>query len=409
MDDITIRPVTPDEYPAFVEAFMDGFSEDLPSKTFPEMIRKTLPPERTLAAFDGDVLVGTFGGYDLLLTVPGGTVRMEGTTVVTVSPTHRRLGLASAMMTEHLDNAAAQGYPVAGLWASESGIYGRYGYGIATYCSVRRFDGTKVAFRDGISIERTRRVTLKQAADLLPDVYGIVCAATPGMFERSTQWWANEVLLDEDWMKRGKTSVRIVVHDGPDGVDGYAIYRQKGGELDDGHANGTVFVEELTADTPGAKASLWSYLVNVDGCPNVRFGNRPVDDDIAMMVREPRRIETTTVFDGLWLRILDVEAALGKRTYEQDGTLVFHVVDSYRPETEGAYRLSVADGVGVCQRTDQASDVDLDVDVLGALYLGGGDVLAYGAAGRIRGSDADILRLHHLFATAKKPWCNQVF
>ena len=409
MSDITIRPVTTDEYPAFVTAFMEGFSADLQAKDQPEHMLHTLPPERTLAAFDGDTMVGTFGGFDLRLTVPGGTVKMEGTTVVTVFPTHRRMGLLNAMMSDHLDNAVANGYPVAGLWASDSGIYGRHGYGIATYAMTRSMDGPLVDFREDIEIDRVRRITLEQAAEVLPPVFDAVCTDTPGMFARDDVWWTYEALLDEDWMKRGRTAKRIVVHDGPDGPDGYAVYRQKGSEADDGHANGEVLVIELIAATPIAKASLWSYIAKIDGCPKVKLWNVAVDDDVLMMVREPRRITATNVYDALWIRVLDVEAALSSRTYEEDGTLVFGIADSYRPALGGSFRLAVTDGVGTCQRTDSPAAIDMDVDVLGALYLGGGDAASYRAAGRIRGSQEDTDLLQRMFRTLKAPWCDQVF
>jgi predicted acetyltransferase len=409
MDDITIRPVTTDEYPAFVTAFMEGFSSDLQADDQPEHFRHTLPPERTLAAFDGDTIVGTFGGFDLELTVPGGTVKMEGTTVVTVFPTHRRMGLLNAMMSDHLDNAVANGYPVAGLWASESGIYGRHGYGIATYAVTRSMDGSLVRFRDDIHIDRVRRITREQASDVLPSVFDRVLSVTPGMFARNDAWWTHEALLDEDWMKRGRTAKRIVVHDGASGADGYVVYRQKGDEADDGHANGEVSVIELIAATPRAKASLWSYIANIDGCPKVKLWNVAVDDDVMMMVREPRRIRATGIYDALWIRVLDVEVALSCRTYEEDGTFVFSIVDSYRPGTDGSYRLAVSDGVGTCERTNSLAGLDLDVDVLGALYLGGADARAYARAGRIRGSQDDVDRLARMFRTVKAPWCDQVF
>ena len=409
MSDIVIRPITDDEYPAFVTAFMEGFSADLQAESQPEQIRHTLPPERTLAAFDGESIVGTFGGFDLRLTVPGGTVKMEGTTVVTVFPTHRRMGLLNAMMTEHLDNAVANGIPVAGLWASESGIYGRYGYGVATYAISRSMDGPLVEFREEIQVDRVRRITSEQAKGVLPAVFDTVCRGTPGMFARHDVWWTHETLLDEDWMKRGRTGKRIVVHDGPDGPDGYVMYRQKGSEADDGHANGEVMVIELIAATPVAKASLWSYVTNIDGCPKVKFWNAAVDDDVMMMVREPRRIGATNVYDALWIRVLDVERALSSRSYEEDGTFIFDIVDSYRPATEGSYRLVVNDGVGTCERTASPAALELDVDVLGALYLGGGDARAYGEAGRIRGPQEHIDCMHRMFRTISAPWCDQVF
>jgi predicted acetyltransferase len=128
-----------------------------------------------------------------------------------------------------------------------------------------------------------------------------------------------------------------------------------------------------------------------------------------MMVREPRRIGATVLYDALWIRVLDVEYALTSRTYEEDGTLVFNIVDSYRPATGGSYRLVVKDGIGSCERTDSPAALHLDVDALGALYLGGGDARAYAAANRIRGPREDIDRLQRMFRTISAPWCDQVF
>ncbi len=409
MPDISIRPVTDDEYPAFVLAFIEGFADDLPTESFPAMIRRTLPPERTLAAFDGEVIVGTFGGYDLSLTVPGGsTVPMEGTTVVTVFPTHRRMGLLRSMMDRHLANAAAAGYPIAGLWASESGIYGRFGYGLATYNDSWNMRGPLVSFRDEIPIDRVRRIDPDVAKDLLPRVFDAVLPTRAGMYARNEAWWG-EVLLDEEWMKRGRTSKRYVVHDGPDGVDGYAIYRQKADEGDDSHANGKVSIVELIASTPGATASLWAYLTRIDLCPNVESWNVPVDDPLPMMVKEPRRIATKGRFDALWIRILDVRAALEARTYEEDDSLVIDVVDDFRPSTSGTYRLTVAGGNATVLPINGDADLSVDEEALGALYLGGGDALAYAAAGRIRGGSDEVVRLHRMFRTVQAPWCNQVF
>jgi predicted acetyltransferase len=409
MDDIIIRPITSDEYPAFATAFVEGFSDDIPDKSLTEIFKKVLPAERTLAAFDGDRIVGTLGGFDLDLTVPGGSVKMEGTTVVTVFPTHRRMGLLNAMMAQHLEAAAANHYPVAGLWASESGIYGRFGYGPATYATTRTLDGPSLAFRAGLETDRVARVTPEEASDLLPGVFARVCAAVPGMFARSDVWWEEEVLRDEDWMKRGRTSARIVVHEGRDGVDGYLVYRQKPNESDDGHANGTVFVIEMIAETPRALASLWQYVATIDGCPKVKSWNMPVRDDILAMVREPRRFVTSAVFDALWIRIIDVEAALSQRTYEADGSVTFSIVDDNRPENQATYQLLVTDGVGVCERIDRTAALDIDIDVLGAIYLGGGGLPEYAAAGRVRGLSAEIATLHRLISTMNQPWCNQVF
>jgi predicted acetyltransferase len=409
MSTITIRPVTEEEYPAFVLAFVEGFADDVPSDGFADVIRRTLPPERTLAAFDGDRIVGTFGGYHLELTVPGGgSVGMEGTTVVTVFPTHRRMGLLRSMMDDHLENAADAGYAIAGLWASESGIYGRFGYGLATHHLTWSMKGPSVSFRAGVTVERVRRIAAADAKSVLGPIFDRVLPTRPGMYARTGEWW-DEVLLDEDWMKRGRTTKRYVVHDGPEGPDGYAIYRQKPDSGDDGHSDGKVVVVELIAATPTAEASLWAYLTRIDLCPNVESWNVPVDDPLPMMVTEPRRLGSKGPSDALWIRILDVEQALEARSYDEDGEVTFAVVDEFRPTTSGTFRMQVEGGAATMSRSDDEPDLSIDVDVLGALYLGGGDAPAYAAAGRIRGRAPQVSELHRLFRTVARPWCNQVF
>lgn len=410
MTHITIRPVTQEEWPSFALAFMEGFAEDLPSESFPELFAKMLPVQRTLAAFDGDDIVGTFGGFDLDVTVPGGSaMKMEGTTVVTVYPTHRRQGLLKRMMDLHLENAAEAGFPLAGLWASETDIYGRYGYGIAAYLENVEFLGKELAFRPEVQIDRVRRISVDTAKDLLPPVFDRDRTTRPGMYARTSDWWDADVWPDEEWMRRGRTKKRYVVHDGPGGVDGYVIYRLKSDENAAGHANGTVSVVEMVAETPAAHASLWSYLAAIDGCPNVKRWNTPIDDPLPAMVREPRRVRKTALHDNLWIRILDVEAALSGRSYEEDGDVTFSIMDPFRPSTEGTYRLSVVDGVGTCARTDAEAELAMEVDVLGALFLGGANALSYHAAGRIRGSGEQMAALHRMMRTVVAPWCDSVF
>ena len=411
MDDITIRPVTEDEYPAFVAAFMEGFSDDVPSDGFGAHIQATLPPERTLAAFDGDEMVGTFGGYDLLLTVPGGSMRMEGTTVVTVHATHRRQGLLREMMRDHLDNAATAGYPIAGLWASETGIYGRYGYGIAARSMSIEMISRDIVFRDEVPIDRVRKVSALQAAEIVPPAFDQLCGTTPGMLARTPTWWEHTVFPDEEWMRSGRTKRRYVVHDGPDGVDGYASYRLKYAETGDGHDGGEVAVVEFIAATPAAEASLWSYLTHIDGRPKVEAWNVSLGSALPAMIREPRRIKIKRVHDTLWIRILDVEAALTGRTYEEDGAVSFSVSDPFRPGTAGSFRMTVEDGTATVVTVDEGSDVDLamEIDVLGALLIGGGDALAYAAAGRITGGATAVIALHRLFRTVATPWIDSVF
>ncbi len=409
MDSIAIRPITNDEFPAFLTAIREGFGHDGPDEDTSDRFRTVLPAERTLAAFDGGTIVGTFGGYDLSLTVPGGIeIPMEGTTVVAVFPTHRRMGLLSRMMERHLATAADNGYPVAGLWSSDADIYARFGYGIATGYRSVEMSSSQIRFRGEIGIDRVRRISVEDVADLLPPVFDRVRRSRPGMFSRSDAWWEHRIAVDEPWMRDGRSKRRWVVHDGPDGVDGYAAYRQKGAH-EDGYAKGTVTVVEVQSETSEAHASLWSYLTRIDGYPEVEYYNLPLDDPLPRMITEPRRVKTASTRDALWVRVLDVVKALEARRYEHDGSIVFAVEDRFRPDGSGTFRLDVDGGVGSVERVDTSPEVSFADDVLGALYLGGQSAAEYAHARRLVGSPDAVARMDRMFRTMRAPWIQEIF
>jgi predicted acetyltransferase len=408
-DSITIRPIRDDEIRDFLTAIRDGFGSDGPPEDTSERFRSILPAERTLAAFDGDRIVGTFGGFDMQLTVPGGAqVPMEGTTIVTVFPTHRRMGLLSAMMGRHLEHAASEGYPIAGLWSSDADIYARFGYGIATHYRSVKMHAGQIDFRGEVPIDRVRRITPDEAGQLLPDVFDRIRRTRPGMTSRSASWWEHRIILDEPWMAEGKTKRRWVVHDGPDGIDGYASYRQKSG-FEAGYNKGSVSIIDVQSETSEAHASLWSYLTRVDGFPEVEYDYLPLDDPLPRMIVEPRRVVTTETRDALWIRILDVKAALEARSYEYDGSLVIGVEDRFRPEGSGSFRLQVEEGSATVERVDVEPEIQLADDVLGALYLGGQSAHSYASARRIMGSPDSIALTDRLFRTMRAPWIQEVF
>ena len=128
---LTIRPIKDSEFDLFRSKIARGFGGDIHKEDDPKNLRSILEPTRTVCAFDGKELVGTCAAFTLDLTVPGATLGMGGTTMITVQPTHRRRGALRAMMQAHLEEIKDRGEPLAGLWASESSIYGRFGYGYA--------------------------------------------------------------------------------------------------------------------------------------------------------------------------------------------------------------------------------------------------------------------------------------
>jgi predicted acetyltransferase len=406
--EITTRPIIEDESVAFREAIMIGFGEDLDDEEFPpEWFADLVPLDRTVAAFEGNQIVGTLAGFPFDVTVPGGVqIPMAGTTIVTVAATHRRRGLLTAMMRDHLDDGRSRGEPLVGLWASESLIYGRFGFGVATEREEIEMDQTRVSVEGDAGL--VRLTTPEEAGKVFPALYDEERVKRPGMLSRSEKRWKREVFFDPSARRRGLSAQRYLVHETEGRADGYAIYRQKP-NWEAGFANGEVRIREIIATTSAAHTGLWRFLTTIDLFPQVKRWNLPVDDPLRLKVPDHRRIIRKR-WDALHLRILDVVQALEARTYAADGTLRFAVDDPFIPEAGGEFELTVADGVGLCHRIDR-SGIDLTMDTvdLASLYLGGGDAEAMAMAGRMTGSEESVRNLNRMFRGDVAPWCEEVF
>jgi len=405
-----IRPITAADADLFRARLARGFGRDLEDdEATRERFEAIFEYPRTFAVFEGEDIIGTGAGFSLAVTVPGGAlVPMAGTTVITVQPTHRRRGVLRAFMDLHLDDVEANGEPLAGLWASESSIYGRFGYGPATFRNIVEVDVSAVEMtRETAAPALVRFVEVEEAKTLVPDLYEQALPTRAGMLSRKAEWWTHRIFADPESWRDGMSMLRFIVADEGGVPTGYATFRQKA-KWEGFVSEGQVGVEELIALTPAAHTALWAFLTNIDLFPKLEYWNTPVDDPLPFKVRDHRRVGRR-LNDALYLRVMDVVAALEARTYEIDGRLLIGVDDSTRPEVSGTYLLEVEDGSGSCTRVDVPAEVRLAADVLGHLYLGGGDALSMAAAGRIDGDPELVRRLHRLFRTDAPPWCPEVF
>ncbi len=405
--EITTRPIAAGERTPFREAILAGFGEDLDDEKFPpDWFNDLVPLDRTVAAFDGDQIVGTLGAFPFDMTVPGGAeIPMAGTTIVTVAATHRRRGVLTAMMRDHLGDVRSRGEPLAGLWASESLIYGRFGFGVATENDAIDIDQTRVSVvGEAGSI---RLVSTEEAKQIFPTIYEAELSSRPGMLSRTELWWHHH--FDDPTASRdGFSALRCVLHTTDGRPDGYAIYRQKPG-WEGGFPNGKVSVRELVAPSAIAHTGLWRYLTTIDLFPHVEYWNLPVDDPLAWKIPDHRRIKRKR-WDALYVRILDVVRALEARTYAADGTVCFTIGDPFFPDEGGSFELAVAGGVGTCRRVNRmAADFSLGTADLANLYLGGGSTAALARAGRIKGAKDPIVVFGRMFRGDVAPWCEEVF
>ncbi|MCL1694020.1 MAG: GNAT family N-acetyltransferase [Actinomycetia bacterium] len=405
--EITTRPIIEEESVPFREAIMLGFGEDLNDEEFPPEWLKVIPLDRTVAAFHGDVIVGTLAGFPFDVTVPGGEqISMAGTTIVTVASTHRRQGVLTAMMRDHVKDGRSRGEPLMGLWASESLIYGRYGFGVASENEEIEMDQTRVSVEgDAGSI---RMITAEEAAEVLPPLYDVERARRPGMLSRTAKWWEQNLFFDPKARRHGFSAQRYLVHETDGRPDGYALFRQKA-DWETGFPNGKIRIREIIANSPSAHTGIWRFVTSIDLFPRVVFWNLPVDDPLRWKVPDHRRIVRKR-WDALYLRILDVVQALEARTYGMDGNLRFSIDDPFMPDLGGSFELDVSDGNGSCRRVKGADgDLALGIVELSSLYLGGGNALAMSLAGSVRGDADSITLLDRMFRGDVAPWCEEVF
>ena len=404
-----IRTIGPDDVDLFRSRLSRGFGQDFEdTDAARERFEKVFEYDRTFAVFEDGDIVGTGAAFSLGLTVPGGAeVPMGGTTVIAVQPTHRRRGILRELMARHLDEVASRGEPVAGLWASESTIYGRFGYGPATYRYKTKLDAPRLQWSGEAGTADVRLMESKEAQPIVRALWEVVRTKRPGMITRSDGWWEQRVFADVESWRGGKTAFRYAVFQDGDTPTGYAMYRQKS-SWENFIANGEVEIEEFLTTSDVAHEALWRFLTNIDLFPKVEFWSLPIDDPLPGMVGDPRRMERV-LSDALWVRLMDVPTALEARTYEDDGSVTISVTDGSRPETSGTYQLDVTDGSATCERIDGEGELSCDIDVLGHLYLGGGSALVMAAAGRLRGDTEAVGRVHRIFRSAIAPWSPEVF
>lgn len=361
--------------------------------------------ERSIGAWDGERCVGTAGAFTFRLTVPGGaSVPAAGVTMVSVAGTHRRRGILTSMMRRQLEDVRAWGEPLAVLTASEPAIYGRFGYGVAAYSAYGSIDTTRVRLTvppgtDGVTLRVT---TPTEALDATEAVYARLVAGRPGMLARRPGW-ERQALLDPPGEREGASPRLCLLAERDGEVVGYAHYAVKP-EWSFTGANGSVSVHELAGLDPVAEAALWRFLCSVDLTSEVRFHSRPADDGWQHLVSDLRRC-AMTLRDGLYVRLVELGAALEARTYQAPVDVVFEVEDAFCPWNAGRWRLTGDQKGASCVRTDEAADLALSVRELGSAYLGGVSLLSLAAAGRVRElREGALTEASVAFGSPVAPW-----
>ncbi|HEU4370667.1 MAG TPA: GNAT family N-acetyltransferase [Methylomirabilota bacterium] len=364
-----------------------------------------MPVERMYGVRDAGRVVGGAGAFPFQLTVPGGRVPAAGVSVVGVLPTHRRRGVLTAMMRAQLDACRVGGEPVAYLWASEDRIYGRFGYGLASLTGEIELARDRSAFDASFEpFGRARLVPLTEAEPLVAAVWAAVAEQTPGMFARTPAWWQTRTLADPDWRRGGGGELQCVVFEAEGRPAAYALYRINLA-FDRGVSTSSVIVVEAMGDSPPATRAVWRYLLDMDWVARARAGLLPLDHPLFLLVAEPRQLRFS-VRDGVWVRLVDVGAALSARAYAGPGSVVVDVADAFCPWNTGRWRV----GEGGVEHTATAPDLRCDVAALGSVYLGGFTWAQLARALRVEEArPGAIASADALFRSARAPWCPEIF
>lgn len=374
---ITYRNPKPDELTAFSISDGRAYSERRSSGMM-DRYRQVFEFDRTISAFDGDQPVGGTTAFSLEMAVPGGTLPTAAVSWVSVQPTHRRRGILTELMRRQLKEIHEHGEALAVLHAAESIIYGRFGYGMTAPAERWEIDPIHTPFAVPLPAKgAVRFVDQDEAMRLFPQVYDRVYSIRPGMLNRDERWWDLRFYEREPpqptWL--------YVMHETDGQPDGYVIYKADQ-NYEHGVPHSIMRIIEFVTATDDAYAALWRYCFDVDLISLVTAWPRPIDDPLPWMLADPRRLRRQQ-FDGLWLRVVDITAALSGRRYTHHGRLVLQVSDPFCPWNDGNYILDGGPDGATCRATNEPAGITLSAADLGAIYLGSVSPLTLSHAKRI--------------------------
>lgn len=403
---IEVGPVAQEQVRDFIAVQSHAFGFDATDEQM-ERFQRVFEFDRARAAYDGTRMVGTVGSFSLEMTVPGNTMRCGGTTVVAVLPSHRRRGILRQMIDSHLDDVRDHEEPIAGLWASDSAIYGRFGYGCAALGADITIERDHVEFhRLAPAQAPVRLVDADEAHRILPPFYDTARLDYPGFLARSEVWWQSRRFRDDPSSRDGATAYRYAVAEENGAVTGFVQYRFHT-KWADGHGKGTVKISELVGTTPESWAGLWSYILNHDLTSKIEAEVRPLSDPVFNLMAGIRRARGE-VGDTLWIRIMDVPRALEGRHYSTAATPVIRVHDPLDASTT-TWQIDLApDGAQVTPSQAEAQ-VEMDIEDLSACFMGWSRFQDLARTGRVQGNTQALRSLDAAFAWSPLPWCPEVF
>ena len=356
--------------------------------------RLVFTPDRSIMAFDGKNMVGNALSYEMDMYIPGGLSKIAAVASVSVQATHRRKGINRSIMKYQLEDIHSRQEPLAVLQASESIIYGRYGYGMASFENNLEIEKTRSAYAiDHVPEGQSYFIEESEAREIFPQIYAKAIENRVGMVRRKENWW--EFRFREPGLKGGDPKSWFVKYQKNGQNEGYLRYTISDVELN---------IIELIASSHEAYSSLWRLCLDMDLVDIIKAEHRPADEELKWMLADPRRLVEHSC-DRYWVRLVDVKKALSQRSYSVDGSLTLEVRDSFLPWNEEVVELRSESGESSCATSNRNPDIVLSAGDLGAVYLGGINFSTLLAAGRIEEiTKGSISKANLMFSTKRNPW-----
>jgi predicted acetyltransferase len=403
---IEVRATRPEEYRAAATAFVIPLMEAPPDDERWEQSLPTWEVMPSYSAWDGDRCVGHAGHFLVDTTVPGGGRLATGAVSrVGILPTHRRRGLATRLMRALVDDATERELPLMSLRASEAVIYGRFGFGVAGECHDVEIDATRALPLSGAASAGSFRVLdPSELLEVIPHLYERVAHRRPGVITRTTAWWPR---LLRDATEQKKASFVVVHLDEVGTPDGYAHYEPKWNGRSFADSSGEAKIHDLFAVDDGVELALWQFLLGLDLVTTWTAEQRPVDDLVRHATHDRRAYQPRSIADEQWMRIVDVDRALGARTYnDANGSVVIGVSDPWIASNNGSWRVSSAGA----ERSRGNPDLTVAIETLSAAYLGGPSWATLAGAGEVEvRTPPAIASADALFASRPLPFCGTFF
>ncbi len=390
---LEMRTVTPDEFVQWVRVEARAYGNRL--NIDPEVLRPRFDLDRSIAVFDQGDIVGGAHSHQVEMSIPGASAVIAGVANIAVQPTHRRRGVMTRMMHHQIKDIHERGEPLAALFASESVIYGRFGYGIGSLYEQWMIDRQYNGYAR--SYESPGRIVFVDPVDItkeFPEVFRRSTLDRSGVFQKPLHQWERDSQAPEH-RQGGPGGLFYAAYEDGGRVDGYVTYRT---------ARPTLVVNELMAATKEANTALWRFCFDMDLMSCTEALKRSVDDPLPWMLADPRRLQRSTR-DGMWLRLIDVGASLKLRRYMQSDRLVLEVRDELCPWNEGRFELEGSAEGATCRVSNSSPDLVLAVSDLASAYLGAVSFSTLSQAGLVdECTPGALLRADRMFADRYAPW-----